>query len=117
SANEMLMDDAPKFIKFALGENVKRSNNMNPNPRFPLTRMGVEQSFADAFVRAGEYKSSSTNQVAAKGKKSQPQVVANERKDLELEAIKEILNEQRHITCHSYVQSEILMLMNLGDSL
>lgn len=100
TANEMIFPDTPLFIKFALGENVKRSNHSNPKGRFPLTRMGVEQSFADAFVRAKEYSAGS-----------------KDRKDLELEAVAEILDGKRHITCHSYVQSEILMLLNLADSL
>ena len=118
SAEEMLIDDAPKFIKFALGENVKRSNNHDPKGRFPLTRMGVEQSFADAFIRAKIYKTAPTPSSTKKGKKSTAETSeSNERTDLELEAVKEILDGQRYITCHSYVQSEILMLMNLGDSL
>ena len=105
SAEEMLIDDAPKFIKFALGENVKRSNRSTPGDRFPLTRMGVEQSIGDAFVRAQEYNP---------GTMQNGQPV---RRDLDLDAIKEILNDERNISCHSYVQSEILMLMNLADSL
>lgn len=105
SADEMVIPNAPKFIKFALGENVKRSNRANHGNRFPLTRMGVEQSIGDAFVRAHEYQPGSMID-------GQPV-----RRDLELDAIKEILNDERYITCHSYVQSEILMLMNLADSL
>ncbi|MEZ4721410.1 MAG: amidohydrolase family protein [Flavobacteriales bacterium] len=118
SADEMLIDDAPGFIKFALGENVKRSHSRDPKGRFPLTRMGVEQSFADAFIRAGEYSSlASAQQNNGKRKKETTSVSLNKRRDLELDAISEILQGQRHITCHSYVQSEILMLMNLADSL
>ncbi|MDC1221377.1 amidohydrolase family protein [Salibacteraceae bacterium] len=105
SANEMLIDNAPKFIKFALGENVKRSNRTNSGNRFPLTRMGVEQSIGDAFVRAHEY---------APGAMVNGSIV---RRDLQLDALTEILNDDRYISCHSYVQSEILMLMNLADSL
>ncbi|MBT3963987.1 MAG: amidohydrolase family protein [Flavobacteriales bacterium] len=96
SATEMLIDEAPGFIKFALGENVKRSNRKEDGGRFPLTRMGVEQVFADAFTRAREYD-------------------PNERVDLDLEAVQEILDSSRFVTCHSYVQSEILMLMDVAD--
>jgi hypothetical protein len=50
-ADEMLYKK-PKFIKFALGENVKQANWGNINPtRFPQTRMGVEQVFTDYFQR------------------------------------------------------------------
>lgn len=45
---EMKYKNADGFIKFALGENVKRSGGNNNN-RFPDTRMGVEQVYIDAF--------------------------------------------------------------------
>lgn len=120
-ASEMLIADAPGFIKFALGENVKRSNRKEHKNRFPLTRMGVEQTFADAFTRAGEYQLSGPMPeptLSQRLLRNEPQPVAaqSQRKDLELETIREILDGQRHITCHSYVQSEILMLMALADS-
>lgn len=95
--------DNPETIKFALGENVKQTNWSVGGQRFPQTRMGVEQVFVDAFTRAAEYKAA-----MAKDKQSV-------RRNLELDAIVEILDEQRHITCHSYVQSEINMLMNVAD--
>lgn len=100
---EMKMASAPGFIKFALGENVKRSNwGDGGRERFPQTRMGVEQVMDDAFTRGEEY-------IAAK--KSDPE---NTRKDLELEAIAEVLQGKRFVTCHSYVQSEINMLMHMA---
>src|SRR5690606_27516830 len=39
------------------------------------------------------------------------------RRDLEMEVILEILEGERFITCHSYIQSEINMLMHVGDSM
>jgi imidazolonepropionase-like amidohydrolase len=86
------------FIKFALGENVKRSYNTS-NPRFPDSRMGVEQVLMDAFTRARDYE------------KQGP----GKRIDLELETLVEILNHKRFITCHSYVQSEINAMMKVAD--
>jgi imidazolonepropionase-like amidohydrolase len=118
SADEMLIDNAPGHIKFALGENVKRSNSNRKSDRFPETRMGVEQTFADAFIRAKEY--STPESLAEDTKRKNKENIPNAgsvRRDLELDAITEILNDTRYISCHSYVQSEILMLMNLGDSL
>lgn len=106
---EMKIEGAPGFIKFALGENVKQSNwGDQAVTRFPQTRMGVEQVFADAFNRAKEYEA--RKKAAAKAK-------IPFRTDYQLEALVEILNGTRHITCHSYVQSEINMLMKLADSL
>ncbi|MBK0381369.1 amidohydrolase family protein [Pedobacter sp. SD-b] len=101
------------FIKFALGENVKQSNWGDYNTiRFPQTRMGVEQVYMDAFTRAKEYQKEWAIYNAAKNKSG----LTQPRKDLELDALVEILNDTRHITCHSYVQSEINMLMHVADS-
>ncbi|HVM89023.1 MAG TPA: amidohydrolase family protein [Puia sp.] len=100
------------FIKFALGENVKRTTSTNNN-RFPDTRMGVDQVLVDAFTRARDYenewKAAETNN---KKKGLTPMVV---RRDLELDALAEILNHKRFITCHSYVQSEITDLIRVAD--
>ncbi|MGK6350770.1 amidohydrolase family protein [Parapedobacter sp. DT-150] len=93
------------FIKFALGENVKQSNWGITGTRFPQTRMGVEQVFYDAFTRAKEYK--------ARTAANDPTL----RRDLTLDALVEILDKKRFITCHSYVQSEINMLMHVSDSM
>lgn len=113
TASEMLVPDV-KTIKFALGENVKQSNWGDvARVRFPQTRMGVEQVYFDHFLRAKEYAKSWKNYNALKNKTN----VAPPRKDLELEALAEILAGDRSITCHSYVQSEINMLMHVADSL
>ena len=109
SPDEMLYKNQPKFIKFALGENVKQSNWGNVNPtRFPQTRMGVEQVFIDYFQRAKEYDLAWKSYNSSKKGKA-PRV------DLDLQTLAEILNKNRFISCHSYVQSEILMLMNVAE--
>jgi imidazolonepropionase-like amidohydrolase len=109
SPEEMLYKNQPKFIKFALGENVKQSNWGNVNPtRFPQTRMGVEQVFIDYFQRAKEYDLAWKSYNSSKKGKA-PRV------DLDLQTLAEILNKNRFISCHSYVQSEILMLMNVAE--
>lgn len=96
-------EGADGFIKFALGENVKQSNwGPNARVRFPQTRMGVEQVYEDHFTRAAEY-----GAAKAAGKPV--------RRDLELDAILEIINKKRFISCHSYVQSEITMLMRIAE--
>ncbi|MGJ8745102.1 amidohydrolase family protein [Polaribacter sp.] len=103
NAENMLYKNSPKFIKFALGENVKQSNwGENQTIRFPQTRMGTEQVYVDYFTRAQEYD--------ALKKSGKPY-----RKDNELETLAEILNKERFISCHSYVQSEINMLMKVAE--
>jgi len=108
--DDMLYKNQPKFIKFALGENVKQANWGIDNPtRFPQTRMGVEQVFTDYFQRAKEYDESWKKFNGGSKKGKAPRV------DLELQTIAEIINKERFITCHSYVESEILMLMNVTE--
>jgi imidazolonepropionase-like amidohydrolase len=77
--------------------------------------MGVEQTIVDAFTRAKEYESAfkKFNTADSKTKAS----LSPPRKNLELDALVEILNNKRNITCHSYVQSEINMLINVADSM
>jgi imidazolonepropionase-like amidohydrolase len=105
SPEKMKIENADGFIKFALGENVKQSNWGIETNRYPQTRMGVEQLYYDAFLRAKQYE----KKLAASPKLT--------RKDLELDALVEILNAKRFISCHSYVQSEINMLMHVADSM
>ncbi|MDX1410044.1 MAG: amidohydrolase, partial [Saprospiraceae bacterium] len=54
SPEGLKIQGADGFIKFALGENVKRSTSDN-SIRYPQTRMGVEQVMVDAFTNALEY--------------------------------------------------------------
>lgn len=108
---KMKIDGADGFIKFALGENVKQSNwGDNSTVRYPQTRMGVEQTYFNYFTKAAEYQKQWAAYNAAKVKGAAP------RRDIELDALSEILNKKRFITCHSYVQSEINMLMHVADT-
>lgn len=101
TAEGMKIENAPKFIKFALGENVKQTNwGDHQTLRYPQTRMGVEQIFEEYFTRAREYSQNDSE---------------SQRTDLELSYLSEILNQERHISCHSYQQGEMLMLMDLAE--
>ncbi len=116
NAEEMKIAGADGFIKFALGENVKQSNWGNfERIRFPQTRMGVEQVFYDAFYRAKAYQKQweDYNNLSQKEKRN----TTPPREDIELNILVEILNSERFVTCHSYIQSEINMLMHVADSM
>ena len=107
-ASEFPIKDAIPGIKFALGENVKRSTN-----RYPNTRMGVETFDRDAFTAARDYKGmwERYNALAPIQKShSMPP-----RRDLELDTLVEILDGKRIVHCHSYRQDEILMLIRVAD--
>jgi len=102
---------APPGIKFALGENVKRSN-FQPQPgqvpRYPRTRMGTMEVIRDAFRRAKDYKQQWADFRAEKG--SIPP-----RRDLELEPLVEILEGKRLVHCHGYRSDEHLNILRLAE--
>ncbi len=106
------IEDSDGYIKFALGENVKRSRS-SQSIRYPQTRMGVEQVYVDAFTSALDYAKQweTYEALPAADKANTPQP----RKDLVHETMLEILRGERFISCHSYVQSEINMLMKVAE--
>ncbi|AZQ09863.1 imidazolonepropionase [Shewanella khirikhana] len=115
SSEGLKYQGAPGSIKFALGENVKQANwGDDFTIRFPQSRMGVESVMADAFDAARDYRKAfaSYNQLAAKERNQQ----LSPRPNLRLEAIAEVLESQRDVHIHSYVQSEILMFMRLAEA-
>ncbi|MBA2612844.1 MAG: amidohydrolase family protein [Bacteroidetes bacterium] len=117
TAEDLKYEKSDGFIKFALGENVKQSNWGDFNStRFPQTRMGVEQVYNDYFTRAKEYHLQWQTFSKLNPKDIEKNKIVTPRRDLELDAMAEILNKKRFITCHSYVQSEINMLMHVADS-
>jgi imidazolonepropionase-like amidohydrolase len=117
NAEEMKVDGWPGYIKFALGENVKQANwGDNFTSRYPQTRMGVEQFIRDQFMAAKDYKKAWDDYNGAMASKTADKsTLLPPRRDLRLDALVEILEGKRHITCHSYVQSEITMLIRLAE--
>lgn len=112
---DFIFTGAPPGIKFALGENPKRSS-FTPQPgqqrRYPATRMGVEETIRDAFVRARDYKKTWDEYRAAA--KSDKNAIAP-RRDLQLEPLVEVLEGKRYVHSHCYRADEILMLINIAD--
>ncbi|MGZ5434596.1 MAG: amidohydrolase family protein [Pyrinomonadaceae bacterium] len=114
-AADFVFPGAPTGIKFALGENPKRTNFNIPGlqARHPATRMGVEEVIRDAFTRARDYKRDWDDYRAAVSRREQN--VMPPRRDLELEPLVEILDGKRYVHAHSYRADEILMLITLAD--
>jgi len=110
--NELLVQGAAPTIKFALGENVKQSNKGDKfTSRYPQTRMGVEQIIRDRLTAALDYESAWDEYGHSKGKGR----YLPPRRDLELEALLEVLHGERLVHCHSYRQDEILMLIRVAE--
>jgi imidazolonepropionase-like amidohydrolase len=115
-ADGLIFEGAKPGIKFALGENPKRAGNpiggRGAYARYPATRMGVEDVIRDAFNRAVEYKAEwdGYDKAVAAGQHPIPP-----RRDLQLEALKEVLEGKRYVHAHSYRADEILMLIRVAD--
>ena len=76
--------------------------------------MGVEQVFVNAFSQAQEY-DKAWDEYNSLSRNQRRNTVAP-RRDLVKETMLEILNGERFVTSHSYVQSEINMLMHVADN-
>jgi imidazolonepropionase-like amidohydrolase len=118
-AEGMIFQGAKPGIKFALGENPKRAGSPQggrgagaSNARYPATRMGVEDVIREAFTEAKAYKADwdAYDAKVAKGEHPIPP-----RKDLKLEALKEVLEGKRYVHAHCYRADEILMLIRVAD--
>ncbi len=113
-ASKLPFEGALPGIKFALGENPKRSNFRNPGqqPRYPVSRMGVEETIRGAFTEARDYKKKwddYARRVAAGEKNLIPP-----RRDLRLEPLLEVLDGKRYVHSHCYRADEILMLLRVA---
>jgi imidazolonepropionase-like amidohydrolase len=101
-------------IKFALGENPKRSNFRTTGvpERYPVTRMGVEETIRSAFTEARNYKKSwdDYNKRVAAGEKN----LIPPRRDLKLDPLVEVLEGKRYVHAHCYREDEILMLLRVA---
>lgn len=115
-ANGLIFQGSTPGIKFALGENPKRSGNITGlpgrTPRYPATRMGVEDVIREAFTEAKQYQASwkDYRDRTAKGEN-----VIAPRRDLKLEPLMEVLEGKRFVHAHCYRADEILMLLRVAD--
>jgi imidazolonepropionase-like amidohydrolase len=115
-ADGLIFEGAKPGLKFALGENPKRAGNPQPGSngplRYPSTRMGVEDTIREALNEAVAYKSEWDKYDAAVQAGRHP---LQPRKDLKLEALKEVLEGKRYVHAHCYRADEILMLIRIAD--
>jgi imidazolonepropionase-like amidohydrolase len=116
---DLLFEGAMPGIKFALGENPKQQPRLlraQPNTplRYPTTREGVEFVIRDAFTRAKAYQKAWKDHGQAK---AAGQDVLPPRRDLQLEALVEILEGKRLVHAHSYRADEILMMLRLAEEM
>ncbi|MEM8994082.1 MAG: amidohydrolase family protein, partial [Acidobacteriota bacterium] len=114
NAEGMRFEGAPEGIKFALGENPKRSRSAgSPGPRrYPATRMGVMDVIRQAFTEAIAYRRSWRDYDAARARGERPMPP---RRDRKYDALVEILDGERLVHSHCYRADEILQLLRLAE--
>lgn len=110
--DDMGLQGSVPGIKFALGENPRGANSSRGNGRYPNTRMGVEALIRDRFLAAADYRKARERYEALPPKERAATLPP--RRDLELEALAEVLAGARRVHCHSYRQDEIFMLCGLA---
>ena len=108
---QLLIEEAPRIVKFALGENVTRKNFTTSGiRRFPESRAGVEAMYEQAFTAGQEYKA-----VWDAYNENPRDFRVPPRRDLRLEAIVDIMAGRIRVHAHSYRADEILMLMRVAE--
>lgn len=116
TASQLPFEGALPGIKFALGENPKRSNFSPPpgiEPRYPATRLGVEETIREAFIEARQYKKDWEDYKQKKAAGDQNLIPP--RRDEKLEPLVEVLEGKRYVHSHCYRADEILMLIRVAN--
>lgn len=107
---ELIMTEAPRTIKFALGENPTRVHGRGKGIQ-PRSRMGVEAIIRNGFNEAIQYtKAWETYEKASNQRNS---TAVPPKYNLRLQTLAEILDGELIIHCHSYRADEINMLINV----
>jgi len=105
--DDLVIEDQPGVIKFALGENPKQSNWQPDTPRYPDSRQGVNQIIDEKFQQAREY---ARRHEARRGRNAVPARI-----DLEMEVLVDILEGAIDVHSHGYRADEFLALMRTAE--
>ena len=117
SAEEMIVNDAYRTLKFALGENPKQANLFTTTPRYPQTRMGVNAIIRREFLKAKNYMEQWDRYLKAKTSKKPKENLIPPRKDLRMEALADMLRGKMVARCHTYQADETLEFIKLSKEL
>jgi imidazolonepropionase-like amidohydrolase len=116
--DEMIVPDAPRIIKFALGENVKSNEEFGSRPRrYPGTRMATEAVYRRAFTEAKRYMETWDRYQKARVQSDETSrriALDPPRRDLRLETLADVLRRKIWVHCHSYRADEMLMMLRLS---
>jgi imidazolonepropionase-like amidohydrolase len=119
-SEELVVKEAFRTLKFALGENAKQSSRtLTPGQtqRYPATRMGINAVIRREFLKAKTYMEQWDRYNKEKASKNPPKDLVPPRKDLRMEVLAEMLRGNMVARCHSYEATETLEFMNLAKEL
>ncbi len=116
TAEELIVHEAYRTLKFALGENPKRSRGSAAGtpPRYPQTRMGVNAIIRREFEKAKNYMEQWDRYEKLKDQKRPPQNLIPPRKDLRLEPLAAMLRGEILARCHAYQADEMIEFIDLS---
>ncbi len=116
TAEELIVHEALRTLKFALGENPKRSRGGSSGaaPRYPQTRMGVNAIIRREFEKAKNYMEQWDRYEKLKAQKNPPTNLIPPRKDLKLEPLVAMLRGEIVARCHAYQADEMIEFINLS---
>lgn len=116
TTEELIVHEAYRTLKFALGENPKRSraSGTNTTPRYPQTRMGVNAIIRREFMKAKNYMEQWDRYEKLKAMKKPPKNLIPPRKDLRLEPLVGLLRGEIVARCHAYQADEMIEFINLS---
>lgn len=115
TSEEMIVKEAYRTLKFALGENPKRSNFMTMGaPRYPQSRMGVNAIIRREFLKAKNYMEQWDRYLKAKKSKKSSKNLIPPRKDLKMEQLADMLQGKMLARCHTYRADETLEFIKLS---
>jgi len=119
TSEEMVVREAYRTLKFALGENPKHANVVSSSgaPRYPQSRMGVNAIIRREFLKAKNYMEKWDRYTKAKNSKKDAKNLIPPRKDLRLEPLVDMLKGKMYARCHSYRADETLEFIKLSKEL
>jgi imidazolonepropionase-like amidohydrolase len=118
TSEEMIVDEAYRTLKFALGENPKRANYFTMGtPRYPQSRMGVNAIIRREFLKAKDYMGKWDRYQEAKKSKKASKNLIPPRKNLKMEALADMLRGEMLARCHTYRADETLEFIELSKEL
>jgi imidazolonepropionase-like amidohydrolase len=116
---DLIIQEAPMTLKFALGENVRRSAQDDPT-RYPRSRSGVAEVLRESFTKARNYQAAQARYEADQAawdranRRSRGAAPIPPKRDLQMEALVDALEGRSILRVHAYRADEMAMVMEVA---